>query len=138
MNPLTPKLLAACLLLTGSFVAFGFEIAYRSSFKNRTSEIVELAPDLVDSKARYVVAPGCSAAFVGGFSTVRFAINSGDRTRYYRFPLTVDFGTQSSGRKSGRKEHFYALLKDFKIYVTDRTGTPLKEQPTGFPLSPSG
>jgi hypothetical protein len=138
MSSLTPKVLAACLFLLGNFVAFGFEIAYRTTFYNKTNRTVELSPDLVDSKARYLVNPERSVAFVGGFSTVRFAIKSGDRTLYYRFPLTADFRTNYSGRRSGKKEYSYALLKDFRIYLTDGTGTPLRQQPGGFPLTPSG
>jgi hypothetical protein len=136
MKPVIKATLLAYFVLAPVWNSVSFEIAYRTTLYNQTGCTIEVAPDLIDSKARYTIPRGKSVTFAGGFSTERFAIKSGDDALYYRFPLTEHFARDYAGRKSGRRDYVYALLPDFRIYLADTSGSVLQQQPKGFPIAP--
>jgi hypothetical protein len=108
-----------------------FEIAYFTTLRNGSGRSIDLDPDLESGHTHYTLAPGQTLTFLGGLSTVRFSIRTGQQTLYYRFPLS--FGAVPTHHK-GRQNHSYIFTRDHKIFPIAPDGSVVQDSRNGFPI----
>jgi hypothetical protein len=93
---------------------------------------IEVTPDAIDGRSHYTIQPGQTVTFLGGFSTVRFVVQTPHKALYYRFPFT--FGAKPTHYKA-RQRHSYVFTREQTIVPLNPNGAVVHDAKE-FPLVP--